>query len=840
MTNCPANRRATSIFARGRALRVLAVPTILLTGIIAFAQQPVGQDGRLFDANPQVGGGRVNLPRPGAGANLPGNYQATGNARFGQSLRSYSPISDPSAFRAPLGSASLSSFRRDSVSTADAYGGYGGGNYGAGNYYGGGYSGALPGVGRSQPYYDPSRTVATPTILNSQPLGLPLTTGLPQNRAPGSIDSGPGLVGVPGTRDPQDQRLDWRVNAKVDPNVATGQPSYRWQGTSSIFGMRPPTITPPIRRIDDQFNNASAVNPRGGLTDAVRPATNLTPMGEDRRPPGTSPIGSPADLVASGRNPPAIPNQRPTILPPQPTAAVASAGGQRDGARPGMTPGAPPPPRIMDPSLLPGFDAFTDMRLALALVRDPGASWFEEMKNSIRDNPSAAVQQQEVAQLKADDFINRVLKAPLRSFVGPGASALNNEMLKAESLMQIGQYYDAAGRYDAARTIDPNNPLPYMGKAHALLAAGEYYSAAVALVAGLERYPDVARFQIDLQSLVGGGEIVDIRRADIMERLKDNEDPRLRFLLGYLEYHSGNRDMGMKNLERAAAAVEAGSIVADYPKLLRGESRPPVPRGLQPRRSGGANPSGVAPSGPLPAPSPATPPAQPGTAQPPAGALPTSPGASPAAPGGAMRTDPARPRPIAMTPTRDDYTSQAVANPPPHTPSGRPIPQPLPATHVQPLDGSAFANGQFMPPPVLDIDPPRPISTPASGANVIVAPPPVDEGDDVTAAARAPGAPTMPATRRIDPSTPRDVRLAADAEENAGADDGVMHPVGRSAVPSRTDRVGGTPIGLQHANAPTVPKATSRPTSQPARPRPPTPSGDPELDIDAPRSGPQQ
>ncbi|MCP5116383.1 MAG: hypothetical protein GY953_36600, partial [bacterium] len=144
-------------------------------------------------------------------------------------------------------------------------------------------------------------------------------------------------------------------------------------------------------------------------------------------------------------------------------------------------------------------------------------------------------------------------------------------MLKAESLLEIGQFFEASQRFEEARLLHPANPLPWLGKGHALLAAGDYRSAAAALVQALEREPNLTRFQIDLESMLGGGETVDIRRADIMRILERREDPTLRFLLGYLEYHSGSTESGMNNLRKAATQPGKGgfgSVISAYPTLL--------------------------------------------------------------------------------------------------------------------------------------------------------------------------------------------------------------------------------------------------------------------------------
>ena len=92
---------------RPASLWLIAVGGMLNS--LAGAQIRLNQDGRLLDANPQLGSGGYNAPvaRP-VSPLLSGNLLASGNARFGTSLRIASPIAAPTAFRARLGSSRLS------------------------------------------------------------------------------------------------------------------------------------------------------------------------------------------------------------------------------------------------------------------------------------------------------------------------------------------------------------------------------------------------------------------------------------------------------------------------------------------------------------------------------------------------------------------------------------------------------------------------------------------------------------------------------------------------------------------------------------------------------------
>jgi len=551
--------RSTSAWERwgggGLGSVALAVLAGLAGALQTQAQYPVdsrvnpvvGQDGRMLDANPSRGGGRYNSPRP-ASPIMSGNAFANGNVRGGMALRSFSPIADSNTFRATLGSASLYTFQRDSVSVADA-------------------GAPLGFAGFGQPYYDTSRTAVSGGLLQGRDLP-------PVGMAPGR--------GVLDLRMPVTDAQRDKYAQMIAPTPGTAQSTQ-----STLFGPQTPprlalplAATPPStwRRETADETAASGSDRRLDMDENARAARG--------RRVGGDPLSTPLDTIlrsdATGRT---------KLSAPEPQSPPWAAGWHGGQLRPGLivpragteteaTPGtatALAKPRVKDASVLPGYDVFTDMRLALALERNPTAAWFKDMQDAAHAQPELAPTAAEQAKSVAE-FTEKMLKTPLRSFTGGGASAVNDQVLKAESLMEIGHYYEAADRYAAACTMDPTNPLPLLGRGHALLAAGDYRSAAFSLLQGLERFPEIARFAFDLKALMGGGEQIDIRRADIMARLHQREAPELLFLLGYLEYHTGDHERGMADLEKAARLDQKGTIIARYPAMLRGEGVLPPPK----------------------------------------------------------------------------------------------------------------------------------------------------------------------------------------------------------------------------------------------------------------------
>ncbi len=542
-----------------RCLGRFSLLTVLLalTAASARAQYPVDQQanmnsawtaqtGRLLDVNPQIGGSPWNYTRP-ASPLLGGNLSASGVLGRGMSLRSVSPISDPTALRMSLGSGSLYTFRRDSVSAA---------------------SPALGMGALAQPYYDPATTAATAGFLQGYAGGM----ATPREGA-----------------GPLDLRLQMRmsvqrVNLGMGPNplapVALPEPAWTsstWRPAataSSIFGTEPPPLPLLIGPEDARSRQLPREETVLGL---------LRGQGEADQDLFDARVRHAAEALATPLGTALRDELYPQLGLRMPEAEPSPWGGRGGLVVPELSAGAPETampgrPRITDPSVMPGYDVYNDLRLALFAAQDPNAPALAEMQEMLRAQPELAMQLDERAALNVAAYLQQTLSTPLRTLTGGGASALNDHMLKAESLMDIGHYGEAAARYESARRAGPTNPLPLIGKGHALLAAGEYRSAAFVLLKGLGLFPELTRFAIDLQDLMGGGEIVDIRRADIMKLLKQRENPELRFLLGYLEYHSGDRERGLENLRKAAEDLSASALIARYPGLLRGEGAMPVPK----------------------------------------------------------------------------------------------------------------------------------------------------------------------------------------------------------------------------------------------------------------------
>lgn len=556
---------------RGRTRRG-ALAAALLLAAPAAAQYAVTQDGRLFDANPQVGGNRYNYARP-ASPLLSGNYYATGDVRGGFALQSYSPIPGSNAFRGPLGSGALGSFIRDSVGMTEA---------------------RNP-IGLSRgPYYDPVLSAPSVSYLagygdyGSRPGAVSPYAPLPPTNF-GAVG------GISGSGGPLSAPLDLRLSGQPPGGVS---PLARTSGAegglrSSIFGPASRTYFGPqpaefsaafdrSYRIEGLDSDAPSMPAPKTLSTSAEGRPEWGPL--DLRLPGLSnpaeamaKRASPVDLLIQGQSEALLTRSANAQLRARQLNLPAGDAAEQAGQAAAPLAGDVQAPTLKDLGLAPGSDVFNDLRLALSLASDPSARWFQELQRGASDARLAVQGAQEQIAQESHEFVQRVLNAPIRSFVGSDANALNDELLKAEAFMEIGEYFDAANRYERASRLAPGNPLPVIGRGHAALAAGDYLSAAVQLLRGLEMFPQIAGFRVDLKRLLGGGEIVDIRRSDIMKELGRHEDPRLRFLLGYIEVHSGNTRLGLENLEKAALSGQLGPAAQRYYGILRSQESGAAP-----------------------------------------------------------------------------------------------------------------------------------------------------------------------------------------------------------------------------------------------------------------------
>jgi hypothetical protein len=210
-----------------------------------------------------------------------------------------------------------------------------------------------------------------------------------------------------------------------------------------------------------------------------------------------------------------------------------------------------------------GVDPWLDLANAVEFL-----AYLDEMSEAQSAQRPGLTRLQERRQ-QALAIVRSASEGSVDSLAGMNRSRVNDLISQAEDHMRNGRYYKAAASYRLAETLDPRNPIIRLGHGNALLAAGEYLTAVFHLSIALENYPAMAYLPLDLKSFVTDLGVLDLRRADLEQRLLRREDFRLRFLLGYTEYYSGLAKFGLPNLEKAARSAPEGSAIAEFPEMLQ-------------------------------------------------------------------------------------------------------------------------------------------------------------------------------------------------------------------------------------------------------------------------------
>lgn len=508
---------------------------------------PSANDGRALDANPQVGSGGLNpqgyVPTQFNAA----NRYITGNVTGLGAFHGFSPIQDTTTFQAGLGSAGLTFFNRRSVSVADVLSGR-----------------AAAGL----PYYGRSETVLqTGNILAGQ--------NQPGSSMPLSPQIQPTLL----------RPADPRLGGPMQPMQA-GELLRQGQLLSSE------AILAATRRME-------------GLTSGTPTSTAMTPVDSYAAAAQSPLFGTgyidPTELLKRVMAPAKDTQPADASRPPQPQAppevgAPVAAAPEPPAAEPGADLGA---------SSAMGMDAFSDLVRALRAAREDQAAFVrqqsaERLAGGAQAERIAALKEQ-LLQARADlwdsaqgaqpvderqsnvkriersaKWYAAVIEAEIATFAGQADSPFNALMLAGEKAMRDRRYYDAERTFALAQEFDPDNALAHMARGHALAAAGDYVSAVQHIESGLQLFPDLAMLTFDLNRLMGGAETCAARITDLRRRAETATNAELRFLLGYLEYFSGDRATGSDDLVEAAALARPDSVIARFPYLVLGIEKPPA------------------------------------------------------------------------------------------------------------------------------------------------------------------------------------------------------------------------------------------------------------------------
>jgi tetratricopeptide (TPR) repeat protein len=145
---------------------------------------------------------------------------------------------------------------------------------------------------------------------------------------------------------------------------------------------------------------------------------------------------------------------------------------------------------------------------------------------------------------------------PHKTIASFSEAKFNQHIRAAEVYLKHGKYYRAVDAYSLASIYKAESAFVYMGKSHALFAAGEYMSSALFLSRALEVYSaSKGELEVDKEKpkagepddiavLTSGFALIDkdkleSRVVDVEEWQQRSDSPELQFLLSYIYYQMG-------------------------------------------------------------------------------------------------------------------------------------------------------------------------------------------------------------------------------------------------------------------------------------------------------------
>ncbi|GJM24271.1 MAG: hypothetical protein DHS20C16_06860 [Phycisphaerae bacterium] len=568
-----------------RPTKILALACVLITARDSVAQLAPGSDGRLLDANNQVGSGGINSRAPRNLFNT-SNLYITGNTTRGTSFQGFSPVRNQFSLFSSLPSTALANFERDSVGLETITG--------------------LGGVGVTNPYFNRTQTVANAGAINrgqnligssapasnlyvptyhSRPAnsGMPdtgylanefnINPSMPSSTLPGTTplsqysgyaNSLEQLRLTRETSDLQSSPLFPRANDRFS---LSGKPvyqnpyqdPYRDSGDSLLRGTT--RLNRSTRSIDDPLRRPNSEEMLAASNELVSP-TSVAPRlfqnsySEPQRDPLTGRVMPSTSQYLAIRGDDSSDLIRDSSLA-MPTNTTTTIGTSTFGDGPDDI------ASVSAGALDDDLQGYTPDTVAAASGLLEGMESDPLAMEGLGDRAELDEQVE-----RAQTVLERAASESLSTLASPSQTSSDKLIVDAESKVQEGKYYQAAKLYEMASQMAPEQAMPRLGHAHALLAAGEFMTSYRHLVRAIEMYPAFGYLNFDLTTFIPDANLIDIRRAKLEERLKIKEDYRLRFLLGYVEYYLGLEQFGLPNLRRAAGDAPAGSIPARFPDIL--------------------------------------------------------------------------------------------------------------------------------------------------------------------------------------------------------------------------------------------------------------------------------
>jgi hypothetical protein len=351
----------------------------------------------------------------------------------------------------------------------------------------------------------------------------------------------PGATNLPGTDGAPDGFLLDPPTSLVRDESAVPQP-YQWDdvprvqpASSEEYSTRPWRTRPEDQGLEDADSLRRLFEPSLPLPNQVpapeAPASTRRPRTDDSDRPETAP----AETSGLKLYKPPAEHAEHLTMPPETQidsvdALFLPAGGRDSSVE---TPELPAARRAREISS--AFDVSRD--LLQPASRDE--TTLRLFRSSTDAGKAAATDSQQArVQAASEPVVSARNEEPYERRGSIAAERYARYMMAAELYLQQGRYYRAAESFALASLLKPDAPAAHLGKAHALFAAGDYVSSAIALAQAIDLDPRFVLGRRDLAAVMGGSNGLGLRLADLDACLKDHDAPLLQFLSAYVRYQT--------------------------------------------------------------------------------------------------------------------------------------------------------------------------------------------------------------------------------------------------------------------------------------------------------------
>lgn len=162
----------------------------------------------------------------------------------------------------------------------------------------------------------------------------------------------------------------------------------------------------------------------------------------------------------------------------------------------------------------------------------------------------------------------------VHALAGENPDLFNTHMTLGQKRLKAGKYYDAAGEFSVALTVNSTNPMAYMGLALATFAAGEPLSASLQLQHGLEVFPPMMETRLDIADMMDV-KTFDAQLALLDKRIKDQPNSvSLTCLAMFLHYSARQDDKAKDYAASLRKIAKDDKLMTSYADFVLTGKRP--------------------------------------------------------------------------------------------------------------------------------------------------------------------------------------------------------------------------------------------------------------------------